>query len=193
MTEYVIADFPHFPIPAQLERRRMTFDEWWEIPEKVYAEYVGGEAVIAPPRDVRHQVVRSGLMTLLHQALPDATVTVGFAHRHGDDFRIPDVSVYAERPARDANWTDQAPVLLAEVVAPETWVEDLVRKPAEYLACRTGQLWLADPARRTLTVLVHAGTRWDVLLELHVENLHGEVSVGEFGTVALDLDEVFRF
>ena len=80
----------------------------------------------------------------------------------------PDVSCYlefAERFAPDADWRDYSPILVVEVISPETADKDLVRNRRLYLQVPSiREYWILDPREGVagLTMLVYRrrGRRW---------------------------------
>lgn len=177
--------------PEALERRPMSLEEFRALPEDLRAEYVDGVAIMSPPGEIPHQVVAGRLVVLLSHALPDLLVfQEGGLRTIRDGHRIPDVM--ALRSVESTIWAEQRPVLVVEVLSASTRSEDLFRKSDEYRAAGVGQYWIVDRDQHTLTVLGNAGDAWDVLLELRADRARGEVSVGGYGVVGLDLDALLR-
>ncbi len=178
-----------------LQRVPMSFEEWEALPEEVRAEWVDGVALVNPPPAVRHQYVGKRLMACLDRGLPDLIVVhevgVRTSRRH---YRVPDVTVMRGWP-EDPVWVTEAPVIVAEVLSPATRREDQLRKTGEYLAAGIDQYWVVDPEHEELTVLRASReadvNAWETALELGGEQRTGEVSVGDHGTVAIDLDTLF--
>ncbi len=179
------------PAPStRLARRPMSLEEFDSLPGKTRAEYVDGVAVVSPPSDWEHNEIGLRLILLLRAALPDLTVgyEMGLELAHGPR-RIPDVA--AVDGLERVHWGRQVPHLVVEILSPATRAEDTLRKPEDYRTAGIGQCWIVDRERRTLTVLVNGNHRWEVLLEVDVENPIGSVAVGEHGVVELDLEQVF--
>ena len=185
-----------FEWPSEvLQRVPMSFEEWQELPGEVRAEWVDGVALVSPPPAVRHQYVGKRLMACFDRGLPDLIVVhevgVRTSRRH---YRVPDVTVMRDWP-EDPVWVTEAPVIVAEVLSTATRREDQLRKTGEYLTAGMGQYWVVDPEHGELTVLraVADGDvmAWEIVLELGPEHRVGEVAVGEYGTVAVELDALF--
>lgn len=176
------------PIEA-LERRRMSFEDYLALPEDVRAEYVDGVAIMSPPGSMPHNEVGARLLVLLRAAL--SGVHVGFEmglHLPDGSRRIPDVAVVDR--LEDTLFTRQIPHLVVEVLSPTTRSEDTIRKAVAYQRAGIGQYWIADRESGTLVAYRNSGRAWELLLELDHTRPRGEVSVGEYGAVVLDLDEL---
>lgn len=176
------------PIEA-LERRRMSLEDYLALPEDVRAEYVDGVAIVSPPGSMPHNEIGLRFTMLLRAAL--SGVHMGFEmglHLPDGSRRIPDVAVVDR--LEDTLFTRQIPHLVVEVLSPTTRSEDTIRKSVAYQRAGIGQYWIVDRESGSLVAYGNSGRAWDVLLELDHSHPRGEVAVGEFGAVVLDLDEV---
>jgi len=169
-----------------LERRAMSLEEFDALPREVRAEYVDGVALMSPPSSGGHQDAEVELVIALREALPGLVVRpeVGFQFPWGTR-RIADVAVQAVRD--DVLWSSEVPLIIVEVHSPSTRNEDLFAKTRDYLRAGVGQYWLVDRQLGTLTVLARADGAWQPVLELDADHPTGEVSLGEHGTISLDL------
>lgn len=173
---------------TRLVRSRMSWDEYLEIPEGVRAEYVDGEVIVTPPATMGHNKTQRRLANVIEAALdPALDVVTDSGWRCGTRARIPDVSVHLTRQGSEVVYTEETPLILAEVLSPSTRSEDTLRKSPEYAAAGVQQFWVVDREHRSLIVLVNNGSGWDTYLELDDDHPTGEVVVGEHGTVPLDL------
>lgn len=178
-------------VSDQLQRVRMSYEDYLRLPEGVRAEYVDGEAIMTPPATGGHNNAQRRLANLIEGSLDPALLVVTESGvRRGQRVRIPDVSVFARK--EDVAFYDQVPILVVEVLSPSTRSEDTVRKVTEYLEAGISQYWLLDRDHATLTVLVNAGDAWQPALELDAEHPRGEVAVGDHGVVAVDLEALVR-
>jgi Uma2 family endonuclease len=177
---------------TSLDRRRMSFEDFNALPEGVRAEYVDGVAIVNPPSSPPHNEISARLLILLRATL--SGLHVGFelgVDLGGRRLRIPDL-VVVDR-LEEALWTKQVPKLVVEVLSPSTRTEDMLRKVQDYQVAGIGQYWIVDRDERRLIVMVNNGDGWDFMLELTDESPTGEVAVGEFGTVELDLAALLDF
>lgn len=167
----------------------MSLEEFLALGEDVHAEYSDGMAIFVPPALMSHNELQVRLLMLLRAALPSLYVGLEMGVVLGPRRRRqPDVAVidHLER----TQYTEQTPHLVVEVLSPSTRNEDLVRKSHEYAQAGVGQYWIVDDDARTLTVYTRDGDGWETLLELDDTRPRGEVSVGEHGAVALDLEDL---
>jgi Uma2 family endonuclease len=189
-----VSDVLGAPMPytePPLQRLRMSWEEYLELPEKPKAEWVDGEVVVTPPVFAAHGYGVGGLVVALRSALPDLFVVteVGVALPR-NRLRAPDVMVI-ENWVDDA-WVSEAPVLVVEVLSGSTRSEDTVRKSAEYAEGGIGQYWLLDPDLRCLDVFENVDRGWQPLLHLDDDHPAGDVVVADHGTVAIDVRTLLR-
>jgi Uma2 family endonuclease len=176
-------------VEERLTRTRMSFEEFEAIPEGVKAEYLDGWAIVSPPANYLHQGIEGRLIVLLATSLDGVEVLPEAGVRTiRDGHRIPDISVI--RKLTDIVWGTEPPILVVEVISRGSRSEDTLRKPGEYAAAGIGQYWLVDRFHRTLTVIENDDQAPAVLLELDDAHPTGDVTVGEYGTVHLDLREL---
>ena len=170
----------------QAERVRMSYDEWWALPEHPRTEWVDGEVVVIADPHPDHSMAQGNLLVALKQGLPDLKVyPVVAIQLPRNRVRVPDISVLPERPA--TNPVELTPVLVVEVLSPSTRAVDTVRKSREYAWAGIGQYWLVDTAERRIEVLGLVDDEWETLLTLDDQHPTGSVAVGHHGSVNLDL------
>lgn len=179
------------PAEPALQRFRMSWEEYLELPEKPKAEWVDGEVVVTPGVSPGHGVATIRLAIVLAKALPELSLMTEVGVMLASNrLRIPDLMATATLP--DGQWATDAPVLVVEVLSPSTRTEDTVRKSVEYLRGGVGQYWVLDPDLRVLDVSTNVDASWEELLRLDDETPTGEVAVGEHGTVHVDLADLLR-
>jgi len=167
-------------------RQRMSLEDFLGLPEDVHAEYLDGVAIVSPPPDIPHQAIAARLIVLFATSLP-GLVPVGEAGllTVRDGHRIPDVMLL---PAEEESvWAEQRPVLVVEITSRSTRTEDTLRKPGEYAQAGVGQYWLLDRDHRSLTVIEHVDGVPAVILELDDDQPVGQLSVGGYGVLDVDL------
>ena len=147
------------------EKRLMTAEELWELPEKpgVRYELVEGELVEVPGAGGVHAQLVMNLLLLLHPFVsgPDLgrVFSDGLAYilgRSPDRVRVPDVSfVSRERiPAGGVpvSFWPGAPDLAVEIVSPGDRAQDVHAKVREYLESGVRLVWVLWPNTRSLSV-----------------------------------------
>ena len=177
-------------VQGGLTRTPMSFEEWLELPEKPKSEWVDGIAAVStvsPTYD--HGFAQAALSATLRAALPGLRVVSEVPVRTAvTRVRLPDVMALERRPVGAI--VEDTPVLAVEILSPSTRSEDTVRKSAEYAAAGIGQFWIVDPELRTLEVFANRDGRWETVLVLDEASRTGAVTVGEHGSVGLDLAQI---
>lgn len=170
----------------QLERVRMSYDEWWALPEYPRTEWVDGEVIVMSDPHPDHSIAQANLIVAFKQALSGMTVCpVVAVWLPRNRVRVPDISVFQARPT--TNPVELTPALVVEVLSPSTRTEDTIRKSREYAEAGIDQYWVVDPDRRHLDVLTLVDGEWEGLLALDDAHPSGSVTVGDHGTVDLDI------
>jgi len=170
----------------ELQRLRMSYDEWLALPERPKAEWVDGEVVVHALPSPDHADAQYEVERLLRDSLHGVRIY----HEVGvqlprNRVRIPDVMVVPTRP--EGFIATETPILVVEVLSPSTRTEDTIRKSAEYAGAGIGQYWLVDQELRTVTVLRNVEGAWEELVRLDESLPRAAVEVGEHGSVDLRL------
>lgn len=182
----------------ELLRRKMSFAEFENLPDSEYfrVEWVDGTAIImVTPLAYSHGQVMFRLASYLEGMLPDQEVLLipGLRTRESA-FRVPDLMVInKDQLTGNRGWLKDAPTLVVEVLSPSTWREDLGPKAAEYAAMGTAHYWTIDTEVPSLTARTNVGNAWRVDEILNVDHPKGNLSVGDSGTVTIDLAMLFRW
>lgn len=170
-----------------LQRIPMSWEDYLATPESPRHEWVDGICVVSPLASWPHQEICFQVTKLIHDSLPGVRAVAGANVRlPRNRVRIPDVVVidHAQRPGL---FVEAAPVIVAEILSPSTRVEDTIRKSREYAEGGIGQFWVVDPELRRIDVFINADGEWDLVLHLDDATPAGDVVVGEYGVVPLDL------
>lgn len=181
--------------PTDLVRMPMSYEDYMAIPSKIHAEWVDGVVVMAPSGVWRHNKVGDRLRRLFEDELPTTAQTTDITvYLPRNRERRPDVVVLQKPPEGDypVVAVDGPPILVVEVISPSTRSEDWIRKAHDYAVAGIGQYWLADSAAHQLTVLELVDGEWRDLLLLDKGHPTGEVTVGGYGSVPIDLDALFN-
>ena len=175
----------------RIERVPMSLEDYLALPEGVRAEWVDGVALMTPPPTRWHNLVGTRLIRLFGEALVgvEAVYEVGLPLPRSR--RIADVALV--RTIEESSWSQDTPVLVAEVISPSSRTEDRVRKLNEYLVGGVGYYLLVDRFERTLIALRNDDGVWTPVLELDDGTPTGELTVGEYGVVGFDLTTLFTF
>ena len=126
-------------------------------------ELIDGEVVVIPPSGGEAALAQTEVVHELRrwQAGGGGRVLAEAFVRVGDGFLAPDVAWWpADRlPDIGPGALDVVPALVVEVLSPATRANDLGPKRQAYLAAGVGELWLVDPAGRSVTVVTPDGER----------------------------------
>jgi Uma2 family endonuclease len=121
-------------------------------------ELIDGQAVVMPPSGAAASSVQGELFFAVRswqQAAKDGGLLLQdvFVELPGHQVLAPDIAWWskARRPAIELGAISVVPELVVEVLSPATRTNDLGVKRERYLAVGVGELWLADPAAKTLT------------------------------------------
>ena len=168
-------------------RHRMPDREHLTSSESLHAEWINGEAVAAPRPTVAHQQATRRTANFLEQALPGLIACHAVTVKLAPDMEpIPDVTVTAG-PVEGLHIT-QTPILVAEVLSPETWANDTVVKSAAYLLHGVSQYWLIDPTGRSIDVFQSDESGWHHSGHLDAKSHTAVVDVPPYGTIQVDLE-----
>jgi Uma2 family endonuclease len=147
----------------------------WDEGEYRWAQLVGGELIMDPPK-LPHQLVCKQLIVELElwtRAEPGrGVVSIPLAVLIGEhDVYQPDIVFYrGDRvPARDGRPPYPVPDLAVEVRSQSTWRYDIGAKKAGYERAGLAELWLADTAADEVLVFRRSrpdAPEFDVALEL---------------------------
>jgi Uma2 family endonuclease len=139
--------------------RKMTLEEWADLPEDIEGEFVDGRLEETEMPDSVHEVVAAWLLVLLHGwVIPQGGFVMGsgakFAVR-ADRGRMPDLSVYfpgRRPPARGL--VHVPPDIMVEIVSPRPrdGRRDRVEKKQEYAEFGARWYWIVDPQLRSLEI-----------------------------------------
>lgn len=118
-------------------------------------ELLDGYLLVSPAPNVRHQVVATALLVLLHSAAPRhlrvLPAPTEWRASPGNTFQ-PDLLV-ADRSAFGPARLEAAPLLVVEVLSPSNRITDLTLKRAAYERAGVEWYWVVDPESPSLNVL----------------------------------------
>lgn len=174
----------------QVQRFRMSWEDYLKLPEKPKAEFVDGEVLVMAPTSAPHGSAVSRLTAVLLANLPDLEpMTEVGLQLPRNRLRVPDLMLVRDVPKH--GWITDPPVLVAEVLSPSTRSEDTVRKSTEYADGGIGQYWLVDPDHRAIDIYANHDGAWDLLAHLDDDNPRTEVTVAG-RPVPVDLHLILR-
>ncbi len=159
-------------VPAAL---KFTYEDYALLPEDRRYEVVDGELLLTPAPTPFHQVVSERIGHLLGAFLRRTGAGVMFyapcdvvlsAH----DVVQPDIVVVLadHKAVVGESFIAGAPDLVIEVLSPSTERRDRIAKAKRYSTFGVPEMWLVDPAEKTIEVLVNSREgfqRWAIFGE----------------------------
>ena len=141
--------------------RRVTIDEFAEMPLEGIWELIDGEPIELSPAAGRSGWISGNVYRLLANHVRQSQVGWAFPPETGfvlfDDrqtVRSPDAAVVLRNRLAELpdSFVPMAPDLAAEVLSPSDRIADALAKVAMYLQAGTSLVWLVNPATRTVVV-----------------------------------------
>jgi Uma2 family endonuclease len=147
-------------VPAAL---KFTYEDYALLPEDRRYEVIDGEPFLTPAPTTIHQVVKGRLKRLLDDIVDadnlgivlDAPFDVVLSRY---DVVQPDILFISaqRRTILGEKCAEGAPDLVIEVLSPSTETRDRVAKAKRYAAFGVREMWLVDPAAKTIEVLLNS-------------------------------------
>ena len=183
--------------------RELSWDEFIgaDFEEGYRYEMIEGRIEVSPAASSEHEDCIEWLKELLRvyaRERPDIIESIRGAARiflpermEGITAPEPDIACYAEyaeRFARNVDYRDYSPILVVEVISPDTADKDLVRNRRLYLQVPSIQeYWILDPREGVagLTMLVYRrrGRRWAARLTVRPGETYTTPILPEFSLV----------
>jgi Uma2 family endonuclease len=155
MTQNIQTQTPT-PLTSPASSGKISYEEFLQSEEYVWAEWVDGEVIQLSPASKRHQLLVNFLAALLQHFVEanrlGLIISAPFQMKTGVDLpgREPDIlfvaSDHLER-LKDTYLAGAADVVI-EVISPESLVRDRGDKFSEYEKGGVSEYWLIDPIRQ---------------------------------------------
>ena len=143
-------------------------------------EYVDGRLIERNVGEYNHSFLQGIILFALRALSLRAYVELRF--QIGDRrFRVPDVLALAPGQKSSAKYQTATPYIVVEILSPEDRISGLKERIQDYLGRGVPNIWVVDPAERTLTVHERAETR----------TYTDRVTTSD-GKFSLDLTDIFR-
>ena len=181
-----------------------TLSDWLRVPEARRSEFIDGRIVFYAMPGPLHGNVQAGALGVLAAAFRrkgDASRPGGWWLSAEVDMELdglgcrPDLlgwrrDRHAALPQPDARGlVTAAPDWICEVLSPSTVSVDTGRKRTAYHRAGVAHYWLADPERRSITVLRHTAEGY---VMDHVANAGERARLVPFDAIEIDLDDIFE-
>jgi Uma2 family endonuclease len=142
---------------------RFTYEDYVQLPDDRRYEVIDGELFLTPAPTPYHQIVAKRLGFLLDEHVQSRRLGELFLAPcdlvlSNIDVLQPDVFFITEerRSIIGEKHITEAADLVIEVLSPATADRDRVKKAARYAKFGVREMWIADPATRTIEVLINA-------------------------------------
>jgi Uma2 family endonuclease len=140
---------------------RFTYEDYVRLPDERRYEVIDGELYLTPAPTPYHQLVGKRIGFLLDTYVQSGGLGEVFLAPcdlvlSKFDVLQPDVFFIAEerRSIIGEKYISEAPDLVVEVLSPSTADRDRVKKAARYAKFGVKEMWIADPAAKTIEVYV---------------------------------------
>lgn len=178
--------------------RRMTYEEFRQLPGDERYELLEGELLVTPAPSRRHQSISMALSGLLW----------AFTSEHGlgkvlcapldlilSDSNIlqPDILYLARDNQSSREQGDGlfgTPDLVVEILSPSSLKRDTVEKRLLYSAHGVLEYWIVDPDTETIEILTQQGTGLEIWQRFTKE---GQLTSALFPGLQVDLSTVFDY
>lgn len=146
-------------VPSAL---KFTYEDYCLLPEDRRYEVIDGELFVTPAPTTMHQVVKRRLERLIEDFVEPRQLGIVLDAPYDvvlSDYDVlqPDILFVsaARRPIVGPKYAGPAPDLVVEVLSPSTEDRDRVAKAKRYARFGVREMWLVDPASKTIEVLVN--------------------------------------
>lgn len=174
-------------------RKKATYEDLLAVPAPLVAEIIHGTLTTMPRPAVRHALASFRLTGELHGLRSHGWIFLKAAELHlGEEILVPDLAAW--RRERLPELPDEAFITLApdwvcEVLSPSTEVSDRADKLPIYAENHVANVWLLDPALKTLEVFRLDGATYRLL---HTSKDDQRVRAEPFEALELDLSVLWE-
>ncbi len=151
-------------------RKPATYEDIVELPEWKVGEIVDGDLYVSPRPAPRHSLAESGVGAMLSGPFqhgvggPGGWWILDEPELHlGGDVLVPDLAGWRRErmpSLPEIAYFELAPDWLCEVLSPSTEQLDRTKKLKRYAAAGVANVWLVNPALRSLEVLRLVDGKW---------------------------------
>ena len=130
------------------DRIPMLWDDFLQLPDSVFGEFIDGCLVVSPSPTQRHQIICGNLVATIDRQLA-CRVIQGWAWKPALDEFIPDVMAFDETDEQKR--LTSTPHLAVEVLSTDR-AADLIRKFEKYARAGLEHYWVVDPEAPEIVV-----------------------------------------
>lgn len=178
---------------------KLTFEEYLTYDDgtdKRY-EFENGELLEMPPATGKHEAIITFLvinfyLEIQRLGLPLQVRPSGTEVQTPGQGRRPDVSVITNEQAESIQNTtailQTPPLLVVEVVSPESIDRDYNRKTSEYAATGIPEYWIVDPIENKVSVLLLVGQNYEITVFTGIQRVVSQI----FTELTVTAEQVLR-
>jgi Uma2 family endonuclease len=145
---------------SNLRTEPFTRTDYDQLPEGFPAQLIDGMLVKEPAPSLWHQEIVKRVFRALDSVIDSARIFFAPADVYLDDRNVfqPDVLVFEQGvSASPGKELEEIPILVVEVLSPETAKWDRQGKPQIYLGRGVIEVWIVDPGARTVEIRQASG------------------------------------
>ena len=155
---------------VETKSNTLTYEDYLKTPDDERWELLDGELLMVPSPNTAHQTVTGNLFIHLSIFVKERDLGRVFVAPYDvilspHNVVQPDV-LFVPKERRSIVTADNvkgAPALVIEVTSPSTAARDRDSKRRVYAQNGVGEYWLADPSKRSISVMVRQGEEfWEV-------------------------------
>ncbi len=137
--------------------KRVTFEEYWQLPEtNTFLELIDGEVIASGAREPIHQEALSKILSLISKLRGDGEILPPPVVVYLDEYNALEPDIFWVSPEHRHILTNThiigAPDLVVEILSPYTAKRDKTIKFGLYQRYSVKELWYADPVAEYLEV-----------------------------------------
>lgn len=169
---------------AMFKPEPITLEEFEAMPKEdgINYELIDGLIMMSPRPNKRHSEIASRLAVKLMGYFPDESCFTYFETevRHDNSVLIPDLSLFCKE-------NKDLPLLVIEILSPNTRSRDLIQKPYHYQKIGIQEYWVIDPEKEIIMVF-NLANESEIITYLRGQNIQSIVKP----EIKLSVDDVFK-
>ncbi len=184
---------------SELAKKKATYGDLYTIPENAIGEIINGELIVTPRPSRRHVSAASSLGYKIgppyqfgESGGPGGWIIliepeIGL----GEHTLVPDLAGWKRERfpvEEDHNWISVAPNWVCEILSPNTFRTDKIKKMPIYARHDVGHIWLVDPVVMTMDAFKLESGRWSLLASF-AEN--DKVRIEPFQEIEINLGDLW--
>ncbi|MDR3568199.1 MAG: Uma2 family endonuclease [Syntrophobacteraceae bacterium] len=184
---------------SELAQKKATYEDLYTIAENMTGEIIDGELIVTPRPSRKHTLAAS---VLASEIIPPYYLGQGGGPGGWiiivepeigleEHTMVPDLAGWKKERfpvAEDHNWISVAPDWICEILSPNTFRTDKIKKMPIYAHHGVGHIWLIDPDAKTMDAFRLESGRWSLLASFSESD---EVRVEPFQEIEISLEDLW--